>query len=110
MGFDFGSAFGLGEEDGGERFSTGPNPVTVDNEWCKFEFGFTATSVSIRSDDAVRVSFDRPYGMPNRHIHLGADELPFSLGGETPVGSDVVWMRRADDASTDPGVEIIALG
>lgn len=112
MGFGFGSDSGLfGDDgDGSKRFSSGPTPVTVTDEWRKFEFGFTADSVSIRSDDALLLAFDRPFGFPNRHIHLADDELPFSLGGDTPVGSDVMWAKRSPEATSDPGVQIIALG
>jgi hypothetical protein len=93
----------------GRSFSTGPDPVDVSSTWREFRLGFSATTVSIRSDQPILVSFDEPHGRPDQHIHVTTSELPFSIGGEAPVNMDTVWVKRADGATADAGVQIIAL-
>lgn len=91
------------------QFTTGPNPVTISGDWRRFDFGFRANSVSVRSDAPVVVAVARPYENPDRHITLTTDELPFSLGGDTPVNAKSIWVKRAPLADQDPNVQIIAL-
>lgn len=91
-----------------EMYSTSWTPTA---DWHEVDFGFRANLVSIRSDGDLVVSFVRPYEREQAHIDLTAEEFPFSLGGgDNPVGSDSVWVRRHPDESREFDIKIIAKG
>lgn len=89
-----------------EQFSTGAHPVPVDTEWREFDFGFTARSVSVRSDAEILVSFDKPWNNQRSHIRLRDKDLPFTIGGEAPVAEGRVWVRSESGTAN---IEILAI-
>lgn len=94
---------------GREQFSTGAQPTRVDDEWREFEFGFTARSVSVRTDSdtsTLIVSFDRPWQNRQSHIRLRPQDLPFSIGGESPVAEQRIYIRAASGTAD---VEVLAI-
>lgn len=111
------NAFGMGQEPedvAPTYYSTGPNGIDLDERWTKFSFGFVANSVAIRAADPdnvepIVVSFEKPFDEPRHHIHLDEAELPFSMGGERPLGTGRMWAKRADEATGDAAVEIVAM-
>lgn len=119
--FNFGEkveeALGVGnppDEASPTYFSTGPNGITLDDEWREFKFGFVANSVAVRAEDPdnpqpLVISFEKPWDEPRHHIHLDAAELPFSMGGERPLGTGKMWAKKADDATNDALVELVAM-
>lgn len=105
MGFLTDAIDSLGEDSddtpaGPTYFSSGGDPVTVTDEWRRFDFGFVASATSLRADGPVLVAFQRPYGRPDKHIPLDVDETPLTWGDDgDPVNSPSMWVRAADSAS-----------
>lgn len=80
-------------------------------EWHEVDFGFRANMVAIRSDGGLVVSFERPFERQQAHMELEADEFPFSMGGgDNPVGSDSVWVKKHPDETADFDIKITAKG
>lgn len=95
-------------------YSTGPGGIELDSSWRRFEFDFVARSVSVRSTDPnepepVLIAFDKPFGEPSRHIHIDVEELPFSMGGETPINTGIMWAKKSPQATSNPSVEVVAM-
>lgn len=89
-----------------QKFSTGPKPIEVGEKWERFAFGFTARSLSIRGDAEILVSFQKPHQNLSEQFGLSTEELPFSVGGEMPVGETQVWVRARSGTAT---IEILAM-
>lgn len=93
-------------------FTTGPNGVLLEaagmDDYRKFDFGFDANVVNIRSPAALYVAFTDPSNNPGFWIPIGADEIPFTIGGSVPIGADTVWITQQDPNATESEVHLIA--
>ena len=98
------------DENTGIYFSSGSTPIVLSDttEWKRFDFGFLATAVNIRSTDEIEITYQRPDGGLGDIIHLSNKALPFSDGGQAGVGSAFLWVRKAESASSNPEVQVIA--
>lgn len=90
-------------------YSTGGGPISITENWRDFKLPFEAGTVSIRGEADIDVAFEKPYDRPDRHISVSSEELPFTSGGDSPLNTDVVWVRRAGSATQDPSVQIVAI-
>jgi hypothetical protein len=98
------------DENTGIYFSSGSTPIVLSDttEWKRFDFGVLATAVNIRSTDEIEITYQRPDGGLRDIIHLSNKALPFSDGGQAGVGSAFLWVRKAESASSNPEVQVIA--
>jgi len=98
------------DENTGIYFSSGSTPIVLSDttEWKRFDFGFLATAVNIRSTDEIEITYQRPDGGLGDIIRLSNKALPFSDGGQAGVGSAFLWVRKAESASSNPEVQVIA--
>jgi hypothetical protein len=97
------------EPTGPKSFSAGPQPIDVGESWREFDLGFQAASIAVRGDQPLLVAVEKPYNRADRHIFLDTQDLPFSMGGDVPIGTDTVWVRTADSATSNASVQITAV-
>lgn len=91
-------------------FSTGVDRLAVENtdEWERIDFGFVAAVVNLRTTDDLEVSLENPNksGTP---FTVRANESPFTIGsGDAGIDTAFMWVRQADTAQADPGLELLA--
>lgn len=96
------------EQRSGNTFSTGPNPISVGDEWRQFDFGFTAVAVSVRANEPILFADTRPHGRPGNQVPLAADETPFSIGGDFPANVETVWIKTDPSAASNADVQVLA--
>lgn len=88
-------------------FSTGASPLTPTTEWQEITFGFIASEVAVRHTDNVVIAYEKPQDRPGVQISLRGNGA-FTLGGQPPLRTGNVWVRKADDATADPEVTVVA--
>lgn len=98
------------DENSATYFSSGRDRIIVgnDNSWEDLGFGFIAATINIR---VTRAPVEVAFGNPNQNsqgLTVRPDESPFTIGGDPPIGTAFVWLRKADTADEDPQVEILA--
>lgn len=94
-----------------DYFSTGQGGVILDSpEFNRIEFGQMARVVNLRFDDDIVVAFRNPYQGSGGIIPLSSSESPFTIGdgGEDGIGTAFLWARKADSATSNPTLNVIA--
>lgn len=90
-------------------FSTGPNPVAVeDTQFDYIGFGLMAEVVNIRFTDDIDIAFADPEQRRSNIITLKANESPFTIGTDFGINSAFMWVRKAESATNDPTMNVIA--
>lgn len=96
------------DENTARYFSTGATPVAVDvTDYERLPFGFMASEVSIRHSDDIVVAFRNPHQFPSAAI-TSRGEATFTFGGDPPLETAFMWVKKADSASSDPTIEVLA--
>lgn len=94
-------------------FSTGPEPITIDQTGDNFEeksFGLTAASVMVRTDQPLNIAFVSPFANgKGKLVAVRPDESPFVMGGDNPLLADKIFLQKRDGASGDANVQIQAI-
>jgi hypothetical protein len=92
-------------------FATGPQRIAIpaDEDWINFEIGFPARIVNVRTTNDIQIAFTKNARQAGGHMTLRGDEGDFTVGdGEQGIRLSSLWVKQADSASAEPGVEIIA--
>lgn len=102
------------ENDGRGIFSTGPDPLLVEDssEFTEIEFGFVAKVVSIRTTGDIVVAFSQRAATNGGHLKIrqnqDVEESPFSIGGEAGIDVSKIWIKKAETAETTPAIQLLA--
>lgn len=88
-------------------YTSGPTPITLaDTEWQEMGLPFAASEVAVTHTDDTLLAFEDPHNKPTAQIPLsGAGS--FTIGGQPPLGTANVWVRKADTATTNPEVVVV---
>lgn len=68
-------------------------------EWERKDFGRLVSTISIRHDDAMVISFEKP-GNTGSYIWLGG-EGSFNIGGDPPLNTAFIWLRTSAKADVE---------
>lgn len=91
-------------------FSSGPEPITVNNQtMSKESWGFSARTVNMRFNGAIEVSFVNPENNDDSVIGLTSDDSPFTTAGVVGLFANKMWYRKPEDESSNPELRIIAI-
>jgi len=95
-------------------FTTGSDRLRVERteSWARIDLEIVASTINIRTTDDIEVAFANPNKRApaitvrnNENIN----ESPFTIGtGGASINTAFVWVRKADTATENPEIEIIA--
>lgn len=101
---------GANRDQGPEIFTTGTDRYLLSDEdgFEKLEFGFLADIVNIRTTDDIVLAVTNQGRQNGGEMKIRAAESPFTIGGDAGLDASQMWVKKADSAASDPGIEVIA--
>lgn len=102
-----------GSEGSSAYFSTGKAGLSVPgsktgDSWEKLSLGISASTVNIRAPVGINIAFANPSVNSGRSIPLTAEELPFTIGGDTPINTDTIWVQLRKEQDKEATIHVIA--